>query len=92
MEASSWNHGKFQGGSVCSLQIVQSDFSVVHGGFNDVTRHTKGPTHQQRFKDSSSTQSLTGMLGQPSELSHIRKVTTAEVIMSNFIAMLLSNR
>ena len=27
------------------------------------------------------------MLGQPSELSHIRKVTTAEVIMSNFIAM-----
>ena len=44
-------------------------------------------THQQRFKDSSSTQSLTGMLGQPSELSHIRKVTTAEVIMSNFIAM-----
>ena len=27
------------------------------------------------------------MLGQPSELSHIRKVTTAEVIMSNFIAI-----
>ena len=53
----------------CANQI-----SVVHGGFNDVTRHTKGPTHQQRF-------------GQPSELSHIRNVTTAEVIMSNFIAM-----
>ena len=33
------------------------------------------------------TVTLTGMLGQPSELSHIRKVTTAEVIMSNFIAM-----
>ena len=26
MEASSWNHGKFQGGSVCSLQIVQIRF------------------------------------------------------------------
>ena len=69
-------------------KLCKSDFSVAHGGFNDITRHSKGPTHQQRFKYSNSTKGIAGMLGQPSEqLSHIRKVTTAEVIMSNFIAM-----
>ena len=59
-----------KGDQYAYCKLCKSDFSVVHGGFNDVTRHTKGPTHQQRFKDSCSTQSLTGMLGQPSELSH----------------------
>ena len=85
-----------KGDQYAHCKLCKSDFSVVHGGFNDVTHHTKGPTHQQIFKDSSSTQSLTGMLGQPSELSHIRKVTTAEVIMSNvlhcYAQHLLSNR
>lgn len=64
-----------------------SHYSVAHGGFNDISCHARGPTHQQRFKDGSSTQGIVGMLGQPSELSHFRKVTTAQVIMSNFIAM-----
>jgi hypothetical protein len=40
-----------------------------------------------RFKDSSNTHGLAGMLGQPSELCLVRQVTLAEVIMSNFIAM-----
>ncbi len=40
--------------------------------------------HLQRLKDSLGTQGIAGMLGQPSSLSHNRKVMTAE---SNFIAM-----
>ncbi len=76
-----------KGDQYAHCKLCKSDFSVAHGGFNDITRHARGPTHQQRFKDSNSTKSIAGMLGQPSELSHIRKVTTAEVIMSNFIAM-----
>jgi hypothetical protein len=76
-----------KGSQYAHCKLCMSDFSVAHGGLNDITRHTKGPTHQRRFKDSSSTQGIASMVGQPSQLSHTRKVTSAEVVMSNFIAM-----
>ena len=68
-------------------KLCMSHFSLLHGGLNDVSRHVKGPAHQQRLKDSRTT--LKDMLGQSSssQLSLARKVTTAEVMMSNFIAM-----
>ncbi len=76
---------KGDGYAYCKLCV--SHFCVIHGGFNDVSRHIKGFNHLQRLKDSLGTQGIAGMLGQPSSLSHNRKVMTAEVIMSNFIAM-----
>ena len=33
-----------KGDQYAHCKLCKSDFSVVHGGFNDVTRHTKGPT------------------------------------------------
>ncbi len=52
--------------------LCNSHFSVAHGGFNDVTQHVAGPTHQQIFKDSSKSHSIASMLGPPSDLSHTR--------------------
>ena len=40
----------------CSL--CGSDFSVSHGGKNDVTSHVSGKHHKEAFKASSSSQSL----------------------------------
>ena len=76
-----------RGDGYAYCKLCMSHFSVVHGGFNDVSRHIKGLNHLQRLKDSTNTQGIVGMLGQQSSLSHARKVITAEVIMSNFIAM-----
>ena len=39
-----------KGDQYAHCKLCKSDFSVAHGGFNDITRHSKGPTHQQRFK------------------------------------------
>ncbi len=39
METSSWDHCK----------LCMRDFSIAHGGFNDITRHIKGPIHQRAY-------------------------------------------
>ena len=44
-----------KGDQYAHCKLCKSDFSVAHGGFNDITHHARGPTHQQRFKDSNST-------------------------------------
>ncbi len=75
LEESSRFHGNFQLGSLqvqreqsAHCKLCMRDFSIAHGDFNDITRHIKGPIHQQRFKDSSS--NIVSMVGQPSQLSH----------------------
>ena len=35
-----------------SFKLCQTDFSVSHGGFNDMTRHVKGSNHVRKLKDS----------------------------------------
>ncbi len=44
-----------KGAEYAHCKLCMRDFSIAHGGFNDITRHIKGPIHQQRFNDSSST-------------------------------------
>ena len=36
--------------SLCKL--CSSDFSITHGGFNDIKRHVEGLNHQRRLKQS----------------------------------------
>jgi hypothetical protein len=69
--------------------LCKSHFGVSHGGFHDVSRHINGAGHQKRFKDAHGTSNVKDLLGQSSssQLSHARKVMTAEIMMSNFIAM-----
>ena len=44
-------------------KLCASNFSVSHGGFNDVKRHIEGYRHQDKLKDSSSTTSITSFNG-----------------------------
>ena len=56
----------------------------------EICCHVKGPVHQQRFKDSQKTVGIKVFFGQSESSSsqlYVQKVTTAEVIMTNFIAM-----
>ena len=75
-------------GAYCELCFKH--FLVSHGGFNDITCHVNGAGHQQRFKDCRNTANLTTMLsaGQAAaQLAHSKKVTSAEIMMCEFIAM-----
>ena len=61
-----------KGDQYAHCKLCKSDISVAHGGFNYITHHVRGPTHQQRCN---STKDIADVLGQPSELSHIRTIT-----------------
>lgn len=65
-------------------------FLVSHGGFNDITRHINGASHQQRSKDVQGTSNLSSLLSvghAAAQLTHARKVMSAEIIMCKFVAM-----
>ena len=66
-------------------KLCSSHFSVSHGGFNDVTRHTTGLVHGQRLKEAQGTTSIASVFPQ-SHVDTSAKVISAE-IMSQFIAM-----
>ena len=63
---------------------------LTHGGFHDVRRHVQGLRHVDRLSQSSSP-SVTSFYGSQAERqSHARKVTSAETMMTHFIAMHLA--
>lgn len=47
---------KVERGYKCMLCC--SDFSVSHGGFNDVTRHVNGIIHVEKLKEAQSSPSI----------------------------------
>ena len=55
-----------------------SDFSVSHGGFNDVTRHVNGIIHVENLREAQSSLSLTSFFeGSPPSIS--TQVMSAEL-------------
>lgn len=70
----------------CSFCI--SDFSISHGGRNDVTTHVGGKHHQQAVKSSSSSKSLSSMLASSSRraASLAESTIEAEVRWAMFVA------
>ena len=75
-----------KGDSFAYCRLCSSHFSVSHGGFNNVKRHVSGSVHQQRQKDSCGTSGIATFF-QKDASDHQRNVLSAEVQMSNFIAM-----
>ena len=67
-------------------KLCNSHFSVSHGGFHDITRHTNGLAHGQRLKDAQGTTSIASAFSQ-SHADTSAKVISAEIMMSQFIAM-----
>ena len=69
--------------SLCKL--CSSDFSITHGGFNDIKRHVEGLNHQRRLKQSKQSSNIVTFFGEPS-MAHASKVMVAELMMAHFIA------
>ena len=62
--------------------------ATSHGGFNEIKRHVEGVRHTNRLSQSSSSSQTTSFYGvQAERQSHVRNVTSADVIMTQFIAM-----
>lgn len=79
-----------KGSKYAYCKLCFKHFGVTHGGFNDITRHVKGASHQQQFLDAQGTSNLTSMLSSgnaAAQLGHARKVVSAEVMMCKFVAM-----
>ena len=71
-----------------SCKLFQSDFSVSHGGFNDITRHVKGSNHVQKLKDSEGHSCSSGIemsFGGGQSQAHSSQVMTAELVLTQFI-------
>ena len=78
-----------KGDSFAYCSLCRSDFSVSHGGLNDVKRHVQGAVHKKRLKDVEKTTTISEFWGESSasHLAHSSKVTSAELAMVQFIAM-----
>ena len=50
--------------SLCKL--CSSDFSISHGGFNDIKQHVEGLNHQRRLKESKQSSNIVTFFGEPS--------------------------
>ena len=74
-----------KGDTYAYCKFCRSHFTVAHGGFNDVSRHVLGSTHQQRLKDGQGTSDIGSMF--KADETHPTKVISAEVMMCKFIAM-----
>ena len=70
-----------QGDKFVHCKLCRSHFSVAHGGFNDVTRHVQGLSHQQRLKDTQSTSTIASVLSRSQTEADVSpKVMSAEII------------
>ena len=66
--------------------LCRSDFSVSHGGFNDITRHVNGIVHIEKLREAQSSPSATTFFeGSPPSIS--TQVMSAELALAQFIAL-----
>ena len=78
-----------KGSRFASCKLCSSTFSVSHGGINDIKRHVDGLKHQQKLKESQASAGIANYFGEFREpsLAQAQKVLSAELMMSQFIAM-----
>ena len=75
-----------KGQQFAKCTLCRSDFSVSHGGFNDVTRHVNGIIHVEKLREAQSSSSITSFLeGKPRSIS--TQVMSAELALAQFIAL-----
>ena len=74
-----------KGPSFAYCKFWKDNFSVTHGGFNDVKRHVHGKGHEKRYKEVSENQNMESFAVEH-VLNLSSKLILAEVAMSNFIA------
>ena len=65
----SWNlppHivGSRKGTKFAKCTLCHSDFSVSHGGFNDVIRYVNSPVHVERLKDAQSSPNISSLMAK----------------------------
>ena len=77
-----------RGSKYAYCKLCSSNFDVSHGGFTDIKRHVEGLRHTDLLSQSFSSSSIIYFYGAQAERqSHARSVTSAEVMMTQFIAM-----
>ena len=80
-----WIAASSKGLSCAYCKLCKEDFTVTHGGFNDVKRHVAGKGHQKHYKEVTQNHTMESFAAQHvSDLS--TKIISAEVAMCNFIA------
>ena len=73
-----------KGPSFAYCKFCNDNFSVTHGGCNDVKRYVQGKGHEKRYKEVSENRTMESFaVEHVSNLSS--KIILAEVAMSNFI-------
>lgn len=63
--------------------ICRNDFSISHGGRNDVFRHVNGPKHKENVKCAESTSKLTTFFKKSDNIQ--ADVTRAELLFTSFL-------
>ena len=74
-----------RGSSFAHCDVCSCDFSVAHGGVNDVKKHLATVKHQEYAKAASGHRSVSTFF-QSTSRSFEDSVTRAEVLFANFIA------
>ena len=75
-----------KGNTYAQCSFCSSDFSISHGGRNDVTTHVGGKHHQEAIRASSSSRSLSSMFTSSSRSSLAESTIEAEVRWAMFVA------
>ena len=74
-----------KGPSFAYCKFCKDNFSVTHGGCNDVKRHVQGKGLEKRYKEVSENRTMESFAVE--HVSNLfSKIILAEVAMSNFIA------
>ena len=75
-----------RGNTFANCKLCVSDFSITHGGLNDIKQHVEGAKHKSKLKDISTNSTLTSFFGGQRRV-HEKSVISAELMMAQFIAI-----
>ena len=74
-----------KGGNLCSLQHLQYNFSIGHGGENDIKRHVALNKHVQTVAALKSTQNVSKFFAGSSSSCTEDKIIKAELLFTGFL-------
>ena len=74
-----------KGSRFAFCKVCTSNFCISHGGLNDIKRHVDGPVHKRKLTEMDRNQRIDGFISDIGK-AHAKKVTSAELMMSQFIA------
>ena len=71
------------GKQIAFCKVCTSNFCISHGGLNDIKRHVDGPVHKRKLTEMDLNPHIDSFI---LDKAHAKKVTSAELMMSQFIA------